>query len=47
LGASTTADRELRSAAIVGATVLVLAGLWAASAVMIPVGFALLIIALV
>jgi predicted PurR-regulated permease PerM len=37
----------LRSAAIVGATVLVLAGLWAASAVMIPVAFALFIIALV
>jgi len=37
----------LRRAAIVGATVLVLAGLWAASAVMIPVAFALFIIALV
>lgn len=47
MGSSIVADGGLRSAAIVGATVLVLAGLWAASAVMIPVAFALFIIALV
>jgi len=42
-----TGDSAPRSAALVSATVLALAGLWAASAVMIPVTFALFIIALV
>src|SRR5262245_54906884 len=42
-----TGDPTLRWAAIISATVLTLAGLWAASAVMAPVAFALFIIALV
>jgi predicted PurR-regulated permease PerM len=44
---STAGDRTLRSAAVICATILALAGLWAASAVITPVAFALFIIALV
>ena len=40
-------DRTLRLAAVTGAAILVLAGLWAARGVMTPVAFALFIIALV
>jgi predicted PurR-regulated permease PerM len=42
-----TTDPMLRWPAIISATVLILAGLWAASAVMTPVTFALFIIALI
>jgi AI-2 transport protein TqsA len=40
-------DRTLRSAVVICAAILTMAGLWAASAVMTPVAFALFIIALV
>jgi predicted PurR-regulated permease PerM len=42
-----TGDSTLRWAAMICAAILTMAGLWAASAVMIPVSFALFIIALV
>ena len=42
-----TDDRTLRLAAMICTTILTLAGLWAANAVMTPVAFALFIIALV
>jgi AI-2 transport protein TqsA len=44
---SNAGDRAFRLAAMICATILTLAGLWAASAVMIPVAFSLFIIALV
>jgi predicted PurR-regulated permease PerM len=40
-------DRTLRWAAVTGAAILILAGLWAARGVMTPVAFALFVIALV
>jgi predicted PurR-regulated permease PerM len=47
MGSGIAADRTVRLAMLICTAILTLAGLWAASAVMTPVAFALLIIALV